>query len=269
MTSANNLFQFEDLNGRFLLITGISRGIGRALLPGLLEQGIWLVAIGREMQIMEDVRAELGLKSDRLKLFQCDLSQPGEVEAVGRAILAEGIVLDALLHNAAIDPRAQFEKAGQSHWSDVFQVNVFSAMSLTRAFLPSLRSSGSGRIIFTGSVMDQMGGSLLTAYSASKAALAGATRSLAHELKGTGITVNGIIPGAIQVEKDTHTEEDDRLIRSWQAVDRRLNPGDLLGLICLLLSSAGSAISGQTITVDGGLLHPLVDPVSQATLLPN
>lgn len=264
---SENPFQFRDLESKTLVITGITRGIGRALLPGLLAQGFRLVAISRGRRKMEEIRDALGVESGQLELFECDLSDPDSVDAAAQAIVAAGIHPDAILHNAAIDPRSDFEKAGQSQWGEVFQVNVFSAMALTRAFLPALRQCGAGRVLFTGSVMDELGGAYLSAYAASKAALAGATRSLAHELKGTGITVNCIIPGAVRVEKEISTEESDRLVQSWQAVNRRLVPEDLLGLTCLLLSSAGAAISGQTITVDGGILHPLADPGSQSPLL--
>jgi 3-oxoacyl-[acyl-carrier protein] reductase len=256
-------FRFNDLAGKTLLLTGITRGIGRALLPGLLAQGLNLVAISRGLARMQAVRAELGVDESRLRLFECDLADAAAVDATGRAIAASGLRLDGIFHNAAIDPRHRFEKTGVAPWDIVWQINLRSAVTLTQHLLPQLRRSGHGRIVFTGSVVSELGGVYMTAYATSKAALTGLTRSLAHELRDTGITVNCILPGAIQVEKEAGTTvANDRLI-AWQSVGRRLIPADLLGPVCLLLSEAGGGISGQCLTVDGGLLHPLVSAEMQ------
>jgi NAD(P)-dependent dehydrogenase (short-subunit alcohol dehydrogenase family) len=119
-----------------------------------------------------------------------------------------------------------------------------------------------------GSVMAELGGANLTAYAASKGALAAVTRALAHELKGTSITVNCVMPGAIQVEKEQASVASNGRLIDWQTLPRRLTPHDLFGLLALLLSEAGAAITGQAITVDGGLLHPIADPRCQAKLTP-
>jgi len=89
------------------------------------------------------------------------------------------------------------------------------------------------------------------------------THSLAHELKHTGITVNCLVPGAILVEKENPTPESNQRLINWQSVGRRLAPADILGPACLLLSEAGGGISGQSLTIDGGMIHPLADPDGQ------
>ncbi len=254
-------FRFADLEGRTLLITGITTGIGRAMLPGLLAQGLRIVAISRGLAEMQAVREEIGASEDRLQLFDCDLSDAVAVNTTAERIVQSGLSLDAILHNAAIDPRQWLEKSDDIFWQQVMQVNLFAAVSLTRHLLPVLRQSTQGRILFTGSVISELGGACLTAYAASKGAVLGVTRSLAHELKGTNITVNCTIPGAIQVEKEP-SGIDERLI-SWQTIPRRLTPDDLLGLTCFLLSKWSGGITGQAITVDGGILHPLASPEVQ------
>jgi NAD(P)-dependent dehydrogenase (short-subunit alcohol dehydrogenase family) len=256
-------FRFNDLKNKTLLITGTTRGIGKALLPGLLEQGLNLVLVSRNLQTMQDIREEFGVDEKRMKLYNCDLGDSAEVQKVAEQIAASDIALDAILHNAAIDPRHQFEIGDEVLWQSVMQVNLFSAVSLTRRLLPQLQNSKNGRIIFTGSVMYEMGGSFLTAYNSSKGALQGLTFSLAHELKHTGITVNCLVPGAILVEKENATEESNARLTNWQSVGRRIVPEDMLGPLCLLLSEAGGGISGQAITIDGGLIHPLADPDGQ------
>ena len=138
--------------------------------------------------------------------------------ATARKIAKAGARLDAILHNAGIDPRQRFENADQSFWEMVLQVNLLSGVTLVRHLLPLLRMSTHGRVLFTGSVMADLGGAYLTAYAASKAALVGTTRALAHELKGSAITVNCVIPGAIQVKKEKGSAEVDALVIDCQSV---------------------------------------------------
>jgi 3-oxoacyl-[acyl-carrier protein] reductase len=256
-------FRFNDLENKTLLITGTTRGIGKALLPGLLEQGLNLVLVSRNMEVMQSIREEFGADENRMKLYKCDLGDSGELLKIANEIAISDISLDGILHNAAIDPRHHFQAGDEALWQSVMQVNLFSAVTLTRHLLPQLQRSKNARIIFTGSVMFELGGSFMTAYNSSKGALLGLTYSLSHELKHTGITVNCLVPGAILVEKENATEESNARLTNWQSVGRRIVPKDILGPLCLLLSEAGGGISGQTLTIDGGLIHPLADPDGQ------
>jgi NAD(P)-dependent dehydrogenase (short-subunit alcohol dehydrogenase family) len=261
------MFTFADLSGKTLLVTGTTRGIGKGLLPGLLHQGLNLVLVSRNLAAMESIRAELGAPPARMRLYECDLSCPEMVMETGKRILLDEPALDAILHNAAIDPRSSFLLEDTAHWHHVMQVNLYAAVTLTRTLLPRLLERREGRIVFTGSVMENLGGAYLTAYAASKGAIAALTRSLAHELKGSGVTVNCLVPGAIQVEKESATEKENRQLIELQCVPRRLTPDDLLGPLSLLLSRAGGGLSGQLLTVDGGLIHPLADPSVQGSAL--
>lgn len=250
-------FKFFDLEGRTLLITGTTRGIGKALLPGFLAQGLNLVCVSRNLEVMRAVRDELEVDESRMRLYQCDLGENKEVLRVTRGISEKEEKLDALLHNAAIDPRQWFEKMTPEEWFQIWQTNFRSAAVLTQGLLPLLRQSDQGRIIFTSSVMLELGGACLSGYASSKGAVEGLVLALANELQGTGITVNCIVPGAVQVEKEVLSKERNDLLISWQGVPRRLVPEDLMGLICLFLSKAGGGVSRQIVAVDGGLLHPL------------
>ena len=265
--SRQTRFRFFDLEGKTLLLTGATRGLGKAILPNLLAQGLNLVVVSRGMDRMQAVRAELGVSDDRIKLYDCDLSDASAVAATGRAILRDGMPLDGILNNAGIDTREHFARSDDAFWQQLFQVNLFAAVSLTRTLLPLLKQSPQGRILFTGSVLFELGAGCLTAYTASKGALVGLTRSLAHELKNTTITVNCLVPGAVQVEKESGTSESQQRLIGFQSVARRLTPSDLTGLVCLLLSQAGGGICGQSITVDGGIVHPLASPEGQGARL--
>jgi len=257
-------FRFDDLTGRTLLVTGVTTGIGRALLPGLLAQGLRLLLVSRGAEALADVQAQVDPEHLQTEVFECDLAQPEQVSQLAGQLTGKSI--DFILHNAAIDPRSPFGETDPAFWQSVFQVNLFAAVTLTRAVLPALRLSPQGRIVFTSSITNELGAANLTAYTSSKAAIEGLTRSLAHELCGTPITVNALIPGAIRVEKERHDAAVDKLLIAWQSVPRRLEPGDLLGPLCLLLSNAGSGISGACIPVDGGLMHPLASPQIQQSI---
>lgn len=261
--SLDTEFRFPDLKGKTLVITGTTRGIGKAILPGLQRQGLRLVLVSKGKKQMEDAVVDTGLDASLLAFHDCDLANPEAVDLVARTIKKQEGKIDGILHNAAIDPRHKFDHPRELLWRDVFQINLFSPNILTRQLLPRLRRSRQGRIVFMGSIMDPLGGARLAAYASSKGALSTLTRSLAHELRGSGITVNCLVPGAIQVEKEKRVTKNHSLLINWQSVPRRLLPQDLLGPLCLLLSQAGSAITGQSITVDGGVLHPLASPEFQ------
>jgi len=259
-------FRFFDLENKTLLITGTTKGIGKAALPILLEQGLNLISVSDDRELMEEIRAELGVDEPRLRLYQCNLAVPAEVEKVADEIAASDYPLDAIWHNAAMGKRQAFESIETDSWQEMLQVNVLSAAALTRQLLPKLKASKQGRILFTSSVLFELGSSHRVSYVSSKGAVEGLMRSLAHELKHSGITVNCLAPGAILTRQASDPSPESLKVLSWQSVGRRLHSADMLGPVCLLLSAAGGGISGQIWKIDGGLIHPLADPRQQKLL---
>jgi NAD(P)-dependent dehydrogenase (short-subunit alcohol dehydrogenase family) len=264
-------FQFTDLSGKGVVLTGAARGIGRALSAGLARQGMRLVLLDQDSKGLSETADALRANGVKVETLVCDLADSQQRLEACRAIADLSSDLYGIVHNAAIDPRIPLEQMSVDLFRQIMATNVEPAVDMTKQLLPQLRRNGAtgARVILIGSIMFEAGGALMSAYVAAKGAIVGLTRSLAHELGPQGITVNCISPGAIQVDREQEIpspELDDLIIR-WQSVKRRLVPEDLLGITCLLLSSAGSGINGQVIHVDGGLMHPIADADFQRPLI--
>jgi len=265
-------FQFDDLRGKTVVLTGATRGIGKALAPGLLAQGIRLILVGRDAGALDEVVRSLrdcGEAATWVQGVVCDLANPEDRARASAEIAALAPTLDGLIHNAAIDPRQSLENTSLDFFRNVMATNVEPSLELTRDLLPNLKRSSAGRVVLVGSITFDVGTAYLSAYTASKGALVGLTRSLAHELGEYSLTINCLSPGAIVVEKEAgrNSEETDRALIGWQSVRRRLVPNDLLAPLCLLLSETSGGISGQVLTVDGGLMHPIAAPGLQGDWL--
>jgi 3-oxoacyl-[acyl-carrier protein] reductase len=249
------------LEGITALVTGGSRGIGRAACLGLAREGASVCVhynSGREQA--EGVVAEIEAAGGRAAAFAADVTDPGAVEQ----LLAEvaGYVgdggLQLLFNNAGVYPPGSLEELTVEEWDAVMAINVRGPFLVTKAALPLLRrgaaSGGRARVVNIGSVMPQLGIPGYIHYSTSKAAMAGFTHSLARELASDGITVNCIVPSMVATETATGTAwpgwEDD--ILAQQAVKRIQGPEDLVGALVFLASAASDFMTGQTIVIDGG-----------------
>jgi 3-oxoacyl-[acyl-carrier protein] reductase len=249
------------LEGLTVLVTGGSRGIGRAACRGFAGEGAAVVVhYHRERESAERTAAEIEAGGGRATCVQADVTKQDEVERLMEVVaeFAGDAGLHLLFNNAGIYPAGSLEEVSIEDWDHVIAVNVRGPFLCTKAALPLLRraaaSAGRARIVNIGSVMPYLGIPGFVHYATAKAALSGFTHSLARELAPAGITVNCIVPSQVATETAHATAGPgwEPGILAQQAVQRVQQPEDLVGTLVFLASPASDFVTGQTIVLDGG-----------------
>jgi len=250
-------FSNGSLDGRVVVITGAGQGIGRATAKAMAESGALPVIAEIDEAKGQSVAREIG---NRAMAVRTDVADPASLEAMVKTVLDAHGKVDVLINNAAIfstlDMRP-FWEIPLEEWDAVLRVNVTGCFLAARAVVETMRAAKFGRIINFSSAAVTMGRPNYTHYTTSKAALIGMTRSMARELGPDGITVNAIMPGATftEIERATVTPEQKEAIVRGQSIPRPETPEDLLGTLMFLSSDASAFMTGQCLTVDGGLSY--------------
>lgn len=237
-------------------ITGGSRGIGRAVVRRLASEG-WAVGIDY-LQAREQAQAlerEMRDQGCAALAVQADVSDRAAVDAaVERVEDALGPV-SLLVNNAGIARQAQFQDLTEALWHRLFAVNVDGAFHTIQAVLPHMLHEKAGSIVNVSSIWGQRGASCEVAYSATKAALIGLTRSLAMELAPSGIRVNCVAPGVIRTDMVEVLGPETLADLAQQTPLGRLGtPGDIAAAVAFLAGESASFITGQVLTADGGFI---------------
>lgn len=238
------------------LITGSSRGIGRAEAKRLARDGyaVCINYIEREDKAQE-LCAELLSAGYEAMTYRADVSDPAAVNAMVRACEEELGKVTLLVNNAGIAKQCLFQDMTHEYWKHMFDVNLNGAFNTIQAVLPNMLHEHSGCIINTSSIWGLHGASCEVAYSSTKHALIGLTRSLAQELAPTNIRVNCVAPGVIDTDMvQVLGEETLRMLASDTPVGRLGTPEDIAALVSFLASDAASFITGQVICADGGFM---------------
>ena len=251
------LNQFK-LTNKVALVTGASRGIGRALAVGLAEAGADIAGVSRGASggaIQQEVEA-LGRRYLHL---QCDLAEASVVrlQALVDQTVSEMGQLDILVNNAGILLRTPALETSEADWDAVLQVNLKTAFFLAQAAANVMLHQGGGKIINVGSVLSFQGGILVPSYAAAKHGLAGITRALANEWAKHNINVNAIAPGYIITDVTEPLQQDEarnKAILDRIPADRWGQPDDLKGLVIYLASDASAYMHGSIVPIDGGWL---------------
>jgi NAD(P)-dependent dehydrogenase (short-subunit alcohol dehydrogenase family) len=246
-----------DLTGKVALVTGGSKGLGKAMARALALAGADIVISARHESELRTALDEIVRGTHRRGRFVvADMSRREEADRLARTALEQFGRVDILVNNAGTNIPQPIDLVTNETWDQVMEINLHSVMALTRALVPQMRARHWGRIIHISSIMGFVSKPGRNAYSATKSALLGLARANALDLGADNITVNCIAPGPFLTDLPLAVlSEDERQAFSERtALGRWGDPKELMGPVLLLASQAGSYITGQTLVVDGGWL---------------
>lgn len=238
------------------VVTGGSRGIGRAVVHRMAADGYEVVATGRDEAALAEAA---GSAPGPVKTAQMDVTDP---EAVGSFF--EGLAVDVLVNNAGVAPSAPVHRTTLEDWEETLKVNATGPFLCTRAVLVGMRERDRGRIITVASVASHIGSRYIAAYAASKHAALGFVRVVAAEVAGTGVTANAVCPAYVDTPMTDATVDrmGDKtgiavdaardLLADMVPLGRLLDPAEVAHAVAFLAAPESGAINGQSIILDGG-----------------
>lgn len=244
-----------DLTGTLAVVTGASRGIGRAMAEALADAGADIIGVSASLAPGSEVQAAVEAKGRTFDAISCDFADPAAVDDLGRR-LAERTP-DILVNNAGTIERAPAAVHPRDGWDRVLQVNLSSQFALCQAVGAPMLERGRGKIIFTASLLSFQGGINVPGYAAAKSGIAGLTKALSNEWASQGVNVNAIAPGYIATDNTAALQADEdrsRSILERIPAGRWGRPDDLAGATVFLASRASDYVNGILLPVDGGWL---------------
>ena len=239
------------MQGKIALVTGATRGIGRAVAEELVSKGAFVIGTATSEKGAESISAYLGEKGKGLVL---NVADQASIDAVLEQIKQEFGDIDILVNNAGITRDNLLMRMKDEEWFDILQTNLSSVYHLSKAMLRTMMKKRFGRIINIGSVVGSMGNAGQTNYCAAKAGLIGFSKALAKEVASRGITVNVVAPGFIATDMtDGLSEELKNNLLTQIPAGRLGEPKDIAKAVAFLASEDASYINGTTLHVNGGM----------------
>lgn len=250
-----SILQKFSLEGKTALVTGCKRGIGKAMTLALAEAGANIIGTSATLEPNSDVEREVKALGKTFTGYAADFSKRENVYAFIEKVKAECPPIDIFVCNAGTILRKPAAEHPDEYWDTVMEVNINTPFILSREFGKDMVERGSGKIIFTASLLSFQGGITVPGYAASKGAIARLTQALANEWAGKGVNINAIAPGYIATDNtDALRKDADRssTILGRIPAGRWGEAEDMKGAVVFLASEASSYINGTIITVDGG-----------------
>lgn len=255
-TPTMTVLNYFNLTGKTALVTGCKRGIGRAMAEALAQAGADIVGVSASL---ERSGSAVGAAVERLgrkfAAYTCDFSDRAAVTAFAAQLQADGVTPDILINNAGTIKRKPAAEHPDDWWDEVIEVNLSAQFVLSREIGRGMVERGSGKIIFTASLLTFQGGITVPGYAASKGGIGQLTKALANEWAGKGVNVNAIAPGYVATDNTQALQDDPdraRAILDRIPAGRWGRPEDFAGPVVFLASSASDYVNGEILTLDGG-----------------
>ena len=252
-----------SLKGRTVVLTGGGRGLGRTMAQGLAAAGARLVLAGRNEAVLSKATHELNGEGGMVTWESVDLADRAATVQFADHVLSKFGRVDVLVHNAGQEGLQAVDQVTEKTMDATFGTNFFSAVQMTRAFVPGMKQNGWGRLVYVVSATTMVSGTEgHSVYTASKCALEGYARTAAVELGRFGITANCLSPGTYLTDQakgvlssmgEANAKAAYEAFSSMTAVGRWGNPQDLVAPLLLLTSDASRFVTGEVLRVDGGL----------------
>ena len=245
----------SQLANQIAVVTGAGRGIGRAIALRFAAEGADVVCVSRTAENSEKVANEVRATGRKAWAHAVDVADAGAVAAAAEKILAECGKVDVLVNNAGVTRDGLLMRMSDADWDAVLDTNLKGAFLVTKAFSRAMIKARAGRIINISSVIGLIGNAGQCNYAASKAGLIGFTQSCARELASRNITVNAIAPGFIETDMTAELKEDMKAALLKQIPLGRFGEADdIANAVLFLAGTSARYITGQVLTVDGGMV---------------